>query len=429
MSTGHAPEASWLIRGAAALEAFVRRHRRRAVQAAVFVVVAEGVRIVVARKMGDFGAVYQALHRLVTGEPLYVGNSVSIAYVYSPLVALVLAPLGMVSAGAARFVWFLSTWGALAASWWLAARLVAHGARDTTGRRALAVAGVWGFAYDNGLIGQATPVMVALVLLAEHASRAGRARLAGLSIAAATLVKPFPALLLVSYVFRRRGVVVVWTLLFLALGLALPALWFGAGYGDVLRGWRVVNHQQQTLYAITSWSHQSISALVYRLAGRRRPRPFALDLHDPAAVAITGIVGALLAVTIWATVATRNGGSPIRRDAAYALYLLDWALLPPTAWKHYYVTLLFPAAVLARLAVEPGRWQRASQTMLATLALSEVALLAVRPPPRPFVLFEWSACVWLGLATFALLAAVALRPDDGGPVVQSSDRSRSTRTW
>ena len=414
MSSAHNLGRSRMVRAAAVLDGFVARHRRSALVFFLLLGVAEGARIVSARKMGDFGAVHDALHRLAAGDQLYVGSSISTAYVYSPFVALALAPLGMVSAGTARFAWFLGTWGALVAAWWLAARLVAYGAPDGTGRGTLAVAAVWYFAYYNGLIGQPTPFLVALVLLAEHAARAGNAGLAGLSIAGAMLVKPFPALLLAYHALHRRGAVVGWALLFTVVGLALPGLWFAAGYPDVLLGWLDVNRQQQTLYDITTWPHQSVSALVYRLAGRRHPAPFAFDPHDPATVAIAVIVAGLLTMTVWATVRSRNATNPIRRDAAFALYLLDWALLPPTSWKHYYVTLLFPGALLARLAVAPGHWRRSAQRMLAGLVLTQIALAAVKPPSRQFVLYEWSACVWLALATFALLAAIAWRRTDVG---------------
>jgi hypothetical protein len=170
-----------------------------------------------------------------------------------------------------------------------------------------------------------------------------------------------------------------------------------------------VNRQQQRLYYITSWAHQSIASLVYRLAGRQDPPPFAFDVHDPAAVAIAAALLMLLALSAAAAQRSRRGA--LAENAAFGLFLLDWALLPPTAWKHYYLVLLFPAAFAAALATGDTRWRRPAAWTLGTLVLGQLLMILVKPKEAPFVLYELSICVWLALAAFVLLARIAFAAD------------------
>jgi hypothetical protein len=109
--------------------------------------------------------------------------------------------------------------------------------------------------------------------------------------------------------------------------------------------------------------------------------------------------------------AMRSATRPEVRNAAFALFVVDWALLPPTSWKHYYVVLLVPAAVLAVRVCRQSRGQRAAEWTLAALVLGQVLLFAVKPAAAPFVLYELSACVVLALVAFACIGAVALRAD------------------
>ena len=156
-----------LVKAAAAVEAFAVRHCRAATVVALGVLAAEGARVAWTGRTGDFGPIDEAVRRLTAGAPLYVGNPQGPAYVYSPLVALVLWPLHFLPPAGARFLWFAGTWVALFLAWRLAFRLVAAGGVLPAGTRALAIASVAYFAYYNGLNGQTTPHMLALVLLAE----------------------------------------------------------------------------------------------------------------------------------------------------------------------------------------------------------------------------------------------------------------------
>jgi hypothetical protein len=377
--------------------------------AAALVLLAEGARVAWTGKSGDFAPVEAAIRRLAAGQPLYLGNPDGPAYVYSPLVALLLAPLHVLPPMALRFAWYAGSWAVLIAAWHLATRLAARDVVAAPAVRALAAAAVLYFAYYNALNGQAMPHMLALVLLAETLDRRGRPRTGGLALAASLLIKPFPVLLLLYYALRRRRAIVGSTLACAALGLLLPAVYFGAGYPAVLRAWWDVNRQQQHLYDITSWAHQSITSAVYRLAGRQNPAPFSFDAHDPAAMGIAAALLGLLAIS--AAAALRSRGSLVQENAAFGLFLLDWALLPPTSWKHYYLVLLFPAAFVAVLATGGTRWRRLAAWTLGALVLGQLLMIVIKPKAAPFLVYELSICVWLALAAFLLLARVALAAD------------------
>jgi len=70
--------------------------------------------------------------------------------------------------------------------------------------------------------------------------------------------------------------------------------------------------------------------------------------------------------------------------------------------------------VLAALAVGGTHGHRRAATgTVGALVLAQVLFFAVKPKAAPFVLYELSACVWLGLAAFVALAGIALGSEDG----------------
>jgi len=388
------------------------RYKRVALMVAVVALLAEATRVTWRGKTGDFGPVIDAVNRLAAGEPLYVGNETGPTYPYSPLYALLLQPLGMLPDPAIRFLWYLLTWLFVAGSWSLTARILYDRERSDAavpkGYWFLAVAPVSYFAYYNALNGQPTPLMMFLVILSYYLDRQGRQWLAGIALAASMLIKPFPVIVLGFCLLRRRWLTILSTAVASCVFLILPVLRFKEHYVEVLNRWMQVNRQQQTIYDISDWGHQSISSFWYRAFGRHHPPPFLTDPADPVFWFVWLSIAALVVVTVLTTLAAARTGRQQDEHAAFALYLLCWALLPPTSWKHYYILLLFPCALLAKIALSNEAGGKASMRVLGALVVGLI-LLHTDLPGVKHTFYELSTCVFMGLLVFGLLAVLVAK--------------------
>jgi len=405
----------------------IARYKRVALVAAIVVVLVEATRVAWRGKTGDFGPVIAVVNRLAAGEPMYVGNETGPAYVYSPLFALLIQPLGILPDKVIRFLWYLLTWVLLAGSWRLAALILYDGERSGAavpkGYWLLAIAPIWYFAYYNALNGQTTPLMMFLVILSYYLDRQGRQWLAGISLAGSMLIKPFPVIVLGFYLLRKRWFTMLSTGVASCVFLILPIIRFKKHYLEVLNSWMQVNRQQQTIYDISDWAHQSISSFWYRVFGRHHPPPFLTDPTDPVFWVVWLSIAALVGVTVMTTLVAARTSRQQDAHAAFAMYLLCWALLPPTSWKHYYILLLFPCALLAKVALSHEVGNKASMGVLGALFVGLI-LLHIDLPGIKHTFYEMSTCVFMGLLVFGLLTSMVAKSFMAQP---SPSHVRATR--
>ena len=175
--------------------------------------------------------------RWLAGERLYPGVG---EFLYSPLAAAAFAPFALLPAGLAGVLWrlgsavayLLATTALLRRSW--ANGGVAPGA----GARAAGLLTLLALSLGNFNNGQASPVVIALLIGATLAVGAQRWGWAAAAIAAATFFKVYPlavGLLLVALYPRQLG----WRLaLALLVGFGLSLLLRGPAYGlEQYRGW------------------------------------------------------------------------------------------------------------------------------------------------------------------------------------------------
>ncbi len=397
---------------------FLARHRKPLLLLMVIIMLAEGARVAWRGKVGDFGPVLGAINRLAAGQDLYVPNPDGPAYVYSPLFALILAPLHILPDVAIRFLWYLASWATLVFSWVLSRKIIfearASAISPPKGFWLLAIVPIAYFPYYNALNGQSTPLMMMLVLLSYQLELSSKPVLSGLSLATSMLIKPFPVIFLAFYLLRRRFKVCLSALFFLLLYMIVPVLYFRSSFKSVLASWFRVTEQQQTLYDISSWGHQSISSFWYRLLGREHPPFLVTDPSDIAFWTIWLSIGAIVGVTVFLTIrSARPDSTRENQHIVFALYLLCWALLPPTAWKHYYVVLLFPCALLAHFALETSvASARACRNVLIFLLLG-IILLHIKPAGHMRLFYDLSLCVIMALSVFVTLSRKSLHAARG----------------
>jgi hypothetical protein len=213
----------------------------------------------------------------------------------------------------------------------------------------------------------------------------------------AILLKVFPAALLLYYAWRRRWRMVAATLVAVAAGtFVLPSFVYGWERNwQYQREWLVVLQQPEKdpenvndprfgeLNSPMLLRNQSLSAVAARLTGNVKAR-WAGTLIACAMLAVMGMVA-----------------YRAHRDDALLLLaaMLAWMLLAsPVSWAHYFIALMLPIALLARVAtVGADRARR----RLARGALVAFALLGILGASRALQVYGplcWGTVVlWAGL--------------------------------
>ena len=376
---------TWLVALSRKADPFFIRHAKPLRLLLLLLLLIECARLVYQGKMGDFVPIYTGATRLLAGEPLYLERT-SAAYVYSPFIAFLFSPLTMLPLGFAKALFFVLCCFSALAAMRLTRQIIWRDVREmppeTVGFYFLTLSSSLYFWWNALGHGQSTPLMVALCIASYHYDLKEKPLVSGASLALALSFKPFPIVFLFFYAVQRRWRTVASSMAFLALSLLLPLLWFGSSYREVLGRWTAVSRQQQYLHDITTQTHQSVSAMWYRFFGHARPDPFALDITDPAVCFIVLTWLAIISLVVLMAIRSRSGpaANPASSDALFGACMICWAVLPPTAWKHYYVTLLFPAALVARVALRGSAASRPASHVLASLVASLLILSVLRSP-------------------------------------------------
>ncbi|MEO8198100.1 MAG: glycosyltransferase 87 family protein [Thermoanaerobaculia bacterium] len=375
---------------------------------------------------GDFANLHRGAAALVAGESAYVRPELD----YPPLVPVVLAPLGLLSLEAARYVWLglslLAVLAAMVALWRLASG-------DLAATCAVAVVlALDGSAIPNLALGQMNPILlllVALALLLHRARPAGAAAAVGCAAA----LKIWPGLLLLSWLpgertarFRatRTGLLVGSLLVALPLGvlmIATPPPHLPIAHGYWLGTPALLNFSAPAAVLRASYGWKSASELPrdwvdgvnssWRLAPPRQHLSVAISL----AVLAAGLAALWLRLRSCRRRAATTG--PERSQAVDLVSaLVALALVAaPIAWYHYQL-LQLPAFVLAvAVALRRRRWGIATALAATLLALThhELVVAAVQlfaPHPATALYLTGILLPLLGAAWYvSRLAAIGDR--------------------
>jgi hypothetical protein len=314
----------------------------------------------------DFAFYYQAAAALRGGESPYTEPF----YIYPPFLAAVLAPLTALSLPGATLVWFLINIAIAVVIVWLFVRLTGL---EGWGVAAAALAVVlFPSTYDTILLGQVNLIIAACVmgaLLASGSARSDRAGdvVAGALIGVATLIKLYPAALMLSYALRRR---------FAALASFSAMLIGGVLLGIVVSGGAgPTRHYATEILPRLAFElqdkieNQAVPAVVSRLTSdfEQEFRVSMIDSvvtvsFDPpveaprAGRALSFLARAVLVVVmLWLLVRSRGVASYDPGLGADLAVIVPTVLLANSVtWNYYFVILLVPVAFLIRA----GDWAR-----------------------------------------------------------------------
>jgi hypothetical protein len=262
--------------------------------------------------------------------------------------------------------------------------------------------------------GQASVLLLWLVVAAVYGRWKGRRSAASACLAGAVVLKIFPVLLLGYYAVRRDWRFVTATLVGIVLGVCVvPAAVLGWQQNSArLREWvaLVANPALDVQAAPESDRYaelldpqrsrnQSLPAVLFRLTGSPRMREVAMGMAVLMALAI-GLAGWRAAAgDQWLVMST----------------VFPWILLvPPVSWNHYFVLLLPPLAALVFLALHGPE--------ATTRRLSRIALVVFAPVNligKP--LEYWGSLCWSTLFLWGILLAAAFRGRAEG--------GRSAKPW
>jgi Glycosyltransferase family 87 len=268
----------------------------------------------------DFQAYVSAAHRALDGQPLY-DPSVDVAggfaiFLYPPPFALALIPFALLPADLALPLWTALLVAAfLLGTWWLPVRLEVRWLVVLLGGL------MWPLLYSIKL-GQVGPLLY-LAFAAGWRWMDVPWRL-GAAVAAGTLVKVQPVLLIGWAAATRRFGAVAWAIGLLLSAALVSTLVFGPSvWGDYLTLLARVSSPVTTPHDFT------VGAVLYQLGVPES----AATMAQWAAVATTVVV------TVW---------SWFRAPAVvgYLVTVVASQLVSPLLWDHYAMLLLLPVAWL-----------------------------------------------------------------------------------
>ena len=313
----------------------------------------------IARKTPDLEVYWRAAVRARAAEPLYRVEDQHYQFKYLPAFAVLALPLGFVSLGAAKTVWFILSLGLIAALVALSLRVLPEQRKPLRLLLGIAILAMGKFYGHELVLGQVNALLGVVVLLALVAMRRGREAQAGVLIALAIVVKPYAAIFLPWLLARRRTGSIAAAALGVVAVLALPALVYGwTGNIEQHRAWwQTVTGS--TAPNLTNADNVSVAGMYAKWLG--------------TGGAVTILAGATVALLLVAAIVmfVQRGRVRFPEGLEAGLLLTLIPLCSPQGWD--YVFLLSTPAVLFIANYEdrlPGVLRLLTIVAIAAIGLS-----------------------------------------------------------
>jgi hypothetical protein len=366
----------------------------------------------------DFRDYYLAARHVVHGESPYLSEG----YIYPPLLALLMAPLGALSYLTARWVWFVFSQGCLLGAAWLIYRYLGRGLLA-----ACWVALVWagGRAAGEAVgVGQLGPELALLLAIAYTAADWRQGAGLGLGIALKFLPGPCAIGLAMARCWRALSVAILCSLLG---ALSFVIAWFA------LAGPPAPPHPAAFLAgtpAVLSWSLPSVALRIMDPPAPGRGLPWANEfalqsLNLPPAARRVGLgvavatftlgIGVLLAVTLGRVSRDRL---PLTMASLTTLTLVA----APVSWAHYQLMQFPGMALFAGGLALRGAWKKMGFVLLCAAFLYPVPVTVLRLmveanggvwPNTPMANYFWTSTAPVaGLVLYGLMVAEIGRSRD-----------------
>jgi hypothetical protein len=337
----------------------------------------------------------------------------------APPLVVAFAPFAAVAPRTGFIMWLLVEIGALAACLWMIVREVGNRLPKAVVPPLVAALAISRVTYRHFYFSQVQLVVGALLVGAYLLQRRGRFSLAWVSVAVASLLKLFPALLFPWFVLSAEGtirqkasrLIPAAVVCLVTLGIT-HGLWNGfrqAGVGVIARDVASVygNYSIPSFVVHVGW-------LLYGNAPS--------DAQAAGVWRAATIVGGAFCVALYAWWWIRR----LAPEDAFCMLLIGCVLASPTAWEHYFVLLFFPFAVFVAAQLR----QRSLVGITAAMALYVYVFLLADLP----FLARSSSYLGLLIASYAptaaascLLAWFAARRETGTAVPRGGAATRLAR--
>jgi len=190
--------------------------------------------------------------------------------------------------------------------------------------------------------GQSGALISGLIVLSWYCIRQRRPLWGGIALGIATSLKIVPVLLLVYFLLRHRRALLSGVLTIVLLNLFTVAFFGHQSYEDYFQTARFVADRYGR--SLDNWSllsalHRVSEGLGVSFLGSK---PIYLGLS-------LAIVGGLCGMVLLKK--GTSGFLSAHYDQEYSLFVAAMPLLSPICWSHYFVLLLLPLAVLAKVAI------------------------------------------------------------------------------
>jgi hypothetical protein len=248
--------------------------------------------------------------------------------------------------------------------------------------------------------GQWDPILLLLIALATAGVATRRDLLAGLAVALAASIKPYPLVLIGYMVARRSWRAALATVAALAGLLIVGSLIVGLDETQAF-----VTRVLPASGAVTAYAdNQTLGGVLARIVSDDL-KPFPLRDAGPVDLVVRVTALVLFGLTAW-MVARRPADTPMDRMVQLSLFVPLSILVIPAAWTHYQAILLVP---LTLLAVDQAR--NRPREPLGWLLLAAAYLILLLPNPTMLYGPEIDRGLWLrSRADAANLALQRLYP-------------------
>lgn len=378
---------------------------------------------------GDWAVYYRAGQAMAHRQPIYtLEHGELLTFKNAPVIALLVAPLTLLPAYVARFIWFAGDLALLGLIFAICRRLLPAKSRIVQYWIAL---GAWALT-DRFIMfqlgaGTNAVLYIALSLAACYSIVRGRPVTAGAALAAAVFLKLVPICLLPYFLLHRRPVTAFTSFAGTSIALALlPAMWVGWDANrQMLTQWPQHLRDTETPEQNARPTNQSIYAALSRLIGPKLAGDRPVPGRTPSAIAkyrphlyFTGsqvhtlwlalsiITAIALYLFLWRT--RPETGLPDSASAAthamhFSLLLIYMTLFNPLAWRYNFIALLIPYYFILHTALHHSAPRRKLIWILAIAYVLTTLPLAVHGLPWLDIFQVYSARVW---GTLLVAAAV-----------------------
>jgi hypothetical protein len=309
------------------------------------------------RHYNDFRVYYSTAQQFIHRENIYSPADVSMTpYKYSPMFALMTAPLGALPEKPAALIFFSLNFLALGASIYFSMKLISPKDWPTKKRLWLiALTLVFSFRFILGVLdsGQVNLLMIALAVSGLYYFREKKTVLGALLLALSVMIKYMTFIFVPYLLVKRKFKEAVLVLAFIVLYGALPAAVVGVKtQTQYMKDW--LPQITQTSLDRGSWTdykNQSVYSWVIRSVMKDCPYPSGWPLLPFEQAKRLGI---FLAMALYLLMVWPKGSSVFDENTELALLFCGLALFNPNSWPFNYASMLFAGAFIFYALLENG---------------------------------------------------------------------------